>query len=233
MGEVGSSDDSILVSVVGRSLPELQFDAKTEVPNGVTGDTKLDRCGIDPARSLANNVFALLGGPCLAGSAGEGGALNGLVDGVGREVLEKSDWPTLTPLTVPTGENLEGTVPALTRRDGLVRFTSDGGTRSGNPSWEGDSGMVSRNGVEFPLVGGPQMLGERPSLPCSSRVRLGNSLEACSCNGEPAPFRELPSVELGGPMVLALPKTDFIEAPAVGSIGDVLVVEDSDRGNDV
>jgi hypothetical protein len=137
----------------------------------------------------------------------------------------------LTPFNVPTGENLEGTVPALVRRDGLVKFISEGGTRSGNPSWDGDSGIVSRNGVEFPLVGGPQILGDKPSpLVWSSRVRFGNSLATWSCRGEPAPNRVPPSAELGGPMMFAPPKTDFIEVPAVASIGDVLDVDDPDGG---
>lgn len=127
----------MLESVVARSLPELQLEAKTELPNGVDGDIKLDRCGKEPARNLDNKaaLLELLGGPCLDKSAGDEGGLKGLVDGVGREVLEdSSDCWMLTPLTVPTGENLDGTVPALARRDGLLKFISEGGKRSGNPS---------------------------------------------------------------------------------------------------
>jgi hypothetical protein len=138
----------------------------------------------------------------------------------------------LTPLIVPTGENLEGTVPALVRREGLVIFISDGGTRSGKPSWDGDSGIVSRNGVECPLVGGPQIPGDNPSpRVCSSRVRLGNSRAAWSCRGEPAPNRVPPTAELGCPMMFAPPKTDFIVVPAAGSMGDVLDVDDPECGN--
>lgn len=37
------------------------------------------------------------------------------------------------------------------------------GTKSGKPSWLGDSGMFSRKGVEPPLVGGPHGFGVKPS----------------------------------------------------------------------
>lgn len=55
--------------------------------------------------------------------------------------------------TAPTGKR-EGTVPARAR---LVEGRLSGvgrGAKSGNPS-VGDSGIFSRRGVEFPLVGGP------------------------------------------------------------------------------
>jgi hypothetical protein len=39
-----------------------------------------------------------------------------------------------------------------------------------------------------PLVGGPQIFGDRPVADCNSRVRLGNRRDACSCKGEPAPI---------------------------------------------
>ena len=42
--------------------------------------------------------------------------------------------------------------------------------KSGNPSWLGDSGMVSLSGVEPPLAGGPQRLGVNPSCACISRA---------------------------------------------------------------
>lgn len=51
-------------------------------------------------------------------------------------------------LSTPTGENLEGTVPARALRPGLLIEPLEEGTRSGNPSWLGDSGMFSRSGVE-------------------------------------------------------------------------------------
>ena len=117
------------------------------------------------------------------------------------------------------------------RRDGLVKFVSEGGIRSGNPSWEGDSGIVSRNGVEFPLVGGPQILGDKPSpRVCSSRVRFGNSLVAWSCKGEPAPNRIPPTAALEDPTTFGPEKTDFMDEPAVGSTGEVLDVDDPDGG---
>src|SRR5256885_8514549 len=193
----------MLVSVDARSRPELQLEANSELPNGLEVPRKFARCGIDPARSLDRRaaLLALFGGPLFDISAGVEPVLKGLVDGVGRDVLERSDCCcTLTPLIVPTGENLDGTVPARVRRDGLARLISEGGTRSGNPSWEGDSGMVSRNGVEFPLVGGPQIFEDKPSPRAwSSRVRFGNNLAAGSCRGEPAPNRVPPGAELLGP----------------------------------
>lgn len=66
----------------------------------------------------------------------------------------------------------EGTVPARERR---TEFDADNEpglpvdrlptSKSGKLSLPGDSGMVSRSGVECPLpvVGGPQGWGERPS----------------------------------------------------------------------
>jgi hypothetical protein len=47
------------------------------------------------------------------------GGLNGLVDGVGREVFGRSDCSRLLPLSTPTGENRDGTVPARALRAGL------------------------------------------------------------------------------------------------------------------
>jgi hypothetical protein len=152
----------MLVKVVARSLPVPQFVEKSEVPNGVDDPRRLVRCGMDPARSrdialefdiLPESIMDIEGG------------LNGLVEGVGLEVLDKKDCGTLTPLSVPTGEKREGTVPARARRTEPDEVFSVWGTRSGKPSWLGDSGIFSRRGVEFPLVGGPgpQMCGESPS----------------------------------------------------------------------
>lgn len=60
--------------------------------------------------------------------------VNGLVDGVGLEVFGSSDCkPAMLRLLAP-GENLEGTVPARTRRGGLCMLVSAGGMKSGNPS---------------------------------------------------------------------------------------------------
>ena len=89
--------------------------------------------------------------------------LKGLVDGVGLDVFGRKDCSLVMPGLFAPGENLEGTVPALTRRWGPCVEFSDGGMKSGKPSWLGDSGIVSRRGVEPPLAGGPHILGVRPS----------------------------------------------------------------------
>lgn len=93
MGEPGSSDERMLASVDARSRPELQLEVKSELPNGLDVPTKFDRCGIDPARSLDSKaaLLELLGGPLLEVSADTETGLKGLVDGVGREVLDRSD----------------------------------------------------------------------------------------------------------------------------------------------
>jgi hypothetical protein len=147
------------------------------------------------------------------------GGLKGLVDGVGLEVFDVRD-ETLMPLMVPTGEILEGSVPALPLLAGLLMPDSVTGTRSGKPSCEGDSG-ISYSGVDVPLVGGPQMLGDNPVCACSSRVRFGNSREPDSCSGEPAPTLTLfkparPLVRFGSP------NGDFDEAPVdTSETGDI------------
>ena len=86
--------------------------------------------------------------------------LKGLVEGVGREDLGSSDW--VAPPIAPLGENLDGRVPARVLR-GLCVVFSAGGMKSGKPSWLGDSGIVSRKGVEPPLAGGPHRFAVRPS----------------------------------------------------------------------
>ena len=96
----------------------------------------------------------------------------GLVDGVGRDVLGSSDGGPLAAAKASLGENREGTVPARALRVlGCALVSDDGGTKSGKPSWLGDSGMVSRRGVEPPLAGGPQRFGVvNPSCACISRA---------------------------------------------------------------
>ena len=76
------------------------------------------------------------------------------------------------PFKELTGGNREGTVPARVLRMELgaeaalpeppVAWAE---SKSGKLSLPGDSGIVSRSGVEWPLpvVGGPQICGERPS----------------------------------------------------------------------
>lgn len=69
----------------------------------------------------------------------------------------------------PPGENLDGTVPARARRvDGKVSGVGSC-ANSGKPS-VGDSGIFSRSGVEFPLVGGPHTFKGRPSCAWISRA---------------------------------------------------------------
>ena len=87
--------------------------------------------------------------------------LNGLVVGVGLEVFGRRDklgWGA-RPLIGPEGENLLGSVPALvllpvTAPEVAWRSCRPEWLKSGKLSPLGDSGMVSRSGVELPLVGG-------------------------------------------------------------------------------
>lgn len=125
-GEEGSSDDRMLAKVEVRSRLPFQPDVKSEEENGFEVEGAFVRWGIEPARSRDSNAeFELGGADDLIGWSGAGtDGLNGLVDGVGRELfVNKACW-TFTPLIVPTGENLEGTVPALTRRAGLFNEES-------------------------------------------------------------------------------------------------------------
>ena len=147
------------------------------------------------------------------------GSLNGLVEGVGRDVLEVKCW-TLSPLAVTTGEILDGRVPARVRLAGLLIPVSATGTRSGNPPCEGDSGTMD-SGVDVPLTGGPQMLGERPDCPCSSRVRFEYSLEPWSCKGDPAPSLALPEFDMPPFSVLG-PLNGEVVAPVAwkSSVGE-------------
>lgn len=80
-------------------------------------------------------------------------------------------WPP-APGEDPTPGKREGTVPALVRRFELEVVDIDGApevacpaSKSGKLSLLGDSGIVSRRGVECPLPveGGPQTCGVRPS----------------------------------------------------------------------
>ena len=144
------------------------------MPNGVVEPRKLLRCGIEPARRRESNAaFALeLDRDRLRplSVAVVDAGLNGLVDGIGRADLVKKLCCESSTCGA-AGENLEGTVPARARLGELI--SGGGGTRSGNPSWSGDSGMVSRRGVELPLVGGPpHMFGESPSCALISRALI-------------------------------------------------------------
>jgi hypothetical protein len=78
----------MLVKVVARSLVLPQFVEKSEVPKGVADPRTLVRCGIEPARSRDIALeLDVLPGSCTDMVGG----LNGLVDGVGLEVLERND----------------------------------------------------------------------------------------------------------------------------------------------
>jgi hypothetical protein len=143
-------------------------------PNGelVPGNcAKGLRCGMEPARSLDNRV-ELLEAESGGSSPGEGD-LNGLCEGVGLDDLGASAGTLKRPLPTPPGENRDGTVPALARLVEGRLSGVDSWAKSGNPS-VGDSGMFSRSGVEFPLVGGPpQGLAGNPGTPscaCISRA---------------------------------------------------------------
>ena len=123
---------------------------------------------MEPALSLDNIAEVLeelakgLGSLVPSGETIDAG-LNGLVDGVGREVFGINDCGGFRPVFPLPGENLEGKVPARPLR-GDCKVFSVGGIRSGKPSWFGDSGMVSLRGVDPPLAGGPHMPGvESPS----------------------------------------------------------------------
>lgn len=99
--------------------------------------------------------------------------LNGLVEGVGRDVFGINGDCALSPFSPAVGENLEGNVPARVRLrepDNPAASTGTSASKAGKLSPVGDSGMVSRNGVELPLVGGPHTWGATPSCACISRA---------------------------------------------------------------
>lgn len=131
------------------------------------------RCGMEPARSRESRV-EVPGGADSGSSRPGDGDLNGLGDGVGREDFGASAGKLRRPFPTPPGEKRDGTVPARARR--VVDGSPSGGAsgaKSGKPS-VGDSGMFSRSGVEFPLVGGPPhgFTGKpgTPSCACISRA---------------------------------------------------------------
>lgn len=170
------------------------------VPNGDCVASSPDppnmfaRCGMLPARSLDKRADCPSAADALLNAFSEAEVefgRKGLVVGVGRDVLEVN-IEMFGTLLVTVGEMRDGKVPALPRRAGLFMPVSVKGIRSGKPSWFGDSG-ISNKGVEVPLVGGPQMFPVVPVTVCSSRVRLGNSLDAESCNGELVPPLDSPA----------------------------------------
>ena len=131
---------------------------KSEEPKGLAGLATLALCGIEPARRRDRSVEVDGEAAVLASSVDSDAVergLNGLVEGVGREVFGTSGCNALGAVKPFPGENLDGTVPARGRRVVDEGAFSGGGTKSGKPSWLGDSGMVSLRGVDPPLAGGP------------------------------------------------------------------------------
>ena len=93
MGEDKPSDDRILVNVVARSRPEAQLLEKRDGPNGLDDPRKFTRWGMDPARRRERAAGPLTTGFAVVGLGAVSmpetpGGRNGLVEGVGREVLE-------------------------------------------------------------------------------------------------------------------------------------------------
>ena len=92
LGEVGPSEDRILVKVVALSRPVDQLVENSDGPKGPPPPKKLLLCGIDPALRRDSDAGA--------GAAAElailepvsipdtPGGLKGLVEGVGREVCD-------------------------------------------------------------------------------------------------------------------------------------------------
>lgn len=112
----------MLVRVLARSRPECQFVENNDGPKGLEPPRKPVLCGIEPARRRDTPVV-----PPPAAGAGFApvsipdtpGGRNGLVDGVGLEDCEIGCWGFKSVRRLPTGENREGTVPALALRDEL------------------------------------------------------------------------------------------------------------------
>ena len=177
--------------------------------------------------------------------------LNGLVDGVGRDDLGSREAAETRPGGAAEGEKREGRVPARARRpeDCVV----DVGSallllllllKSGKLSALGDSGIVSRRGVELPLVGGPHMGGVKPSCAWISRAlalnfsqqddvfqrvtyRFEYSRPPYSCDGDPAPSLAPWAAEASGFDVFPGKR----RAPLLGgSTGEVVPVDEPEWG---
>jgi hypothetical protein len=173
-----------------------------------------------------------------------GPGLKGLVEGVGRELFGRRVVPAMSPGGAADGEKREGRVPARARRPEAGEAGAASGIallKSGKLSPLGDSGMVSRNGVEFPLVGGPHICGVRPSCAWISRAlspkvspslavfqgatnRFENNLPPYSCDGDPAP--SLAPAAASGLDEFAKRREPLLR----GSTGEVLPVEEPDWG---
>lgn len=186
----------MLCRVFVRSLPANQLLANREDPNGLGPPRPLLRCGIDPALSRESRAAWLeADAPIDVAWSRSGGvpAWYGLDEGVTRPDLGSSE--DCEPLREVVAGNREGTVPARARRAELAaEFVPDPEvacveSKSGKLSLPGDSGMVSRNGVEWPLpvVGGPHICGDSPSCAWISRA-----LHRVSCNARTAIVAGLP-----------------------------------------
>jgi hypothetical protein len=120
-------------------------------------ESRADLAAAFTAPGVAKPVFSV-------GVPGPG--LKGLVEGVGREDLGRSEAADSKPGGAAEGEKRDGSVPARARRvDVCVAAAASGiaWLKSGKLSPLGDSGIVSRRGVELPLVGGPHICGASPS----------------------------------------------------------------------
>lgn len=132
----------MLDKVVARSRPVDQLVENREGPKGLAAPSRLALWGMEPARIRAG-IDELPLSPATGGLAPvsipetpDPGGRKGLVEGLGRDVLDRRGWWALNPLWFPPGGgNLDGTVPARARRAGLLMIElSEAGTRSGNPS---------------------------------------------------------------------------------------------------
>lgn len=110
------------------------------------------RWGMEPARRRDSKADGLFDGS--VGSRPGDGDLKGLCDGEGLDVLNANAGMLSKPLAGPVVDSREGKVPARARRVEMGESWEESWVKSGKPS-VGDSGMFSRRGVEFPLVGGP------------------------------------------------------------------------------
>jgi hypothetical protein len=131
----------------------------------------LARWGMEPARKRWRSVALLARAPAAANPRTSGVAepgLKGLVDGVGREVLGvRAATVGFSRPGPPAVVKREGSVPArvlpLNWLGALPGESGRAWAKSGKLSPCGDSGMESLSGVEWPLVGGPQIWGVMPS----------------------------------------------------------------------
>lgn len=166
------------------SRPASQLLANSELPKGLPPKIGV-RCGSEPALKRDRSAALLVGGPRILAPADAWGSLC-IVEPLPYGDGEGVAWPDLVipgdvcdPLEIDMAGKREGTVPARVRR---IEDDAEAGfglppvawpaSKSGKLSLLGDSGIVSRSGVEWPLpeVGGPQICGVSPSCCCISRA---------------------------------------------------------------